>query len=167
MKKAVLFTWAFAAAVSLLNFGTLWPLLVTPLAPLSFERWLPFLVVPLGIAAALALITFLIRRNVILINVVFWLGFFGAAEAWSMVKKFHSTWGKQNYCYEESSFLHSLTFANHAYQFDIHAAYILPDRVMLWSYADMDYFEVGPNIYRNLDFAECRSAVQALLEKNE
>jgi len=165
MIRALIITWAFAAAISLLNFSGLWPLIVTPLAPLAFERWLPFLAVPLCVAAVAALAALAVKRSAILVNIVFWLAFFGAAEGWRVLKMADFVVPENSVCSEQNSFVHSLTFAYQPYQFDVHAAFILRDRVMLWSYAEMDYFEIGPNTYRNLNFAECHDAVQALLEK--
>lgn len=170
MKRALFITWAFAAAVSLLNIGTLWPLIVTPLALVSFTKWMGFLAVPLGCAAVAALLALLIRRNAILVNVVFWLAFFAAAEVSRSLAMGTAglAYHKLSRCIEEHRFIRSLTFAADEYQFDVHAAAVtVDDRVMLWSYSEMDYWEAPRAAYENLDFTDCRETVQALLEKTK
>jgi len=164
MKRAILITWAFASVVALLNLTALWPLIVTPLALMSFGKWMGFLAVPFGCAVAAAVLAFAIRRHVVLVNLVFWLAFFTSAEVWRKLSMVDTNLAESAVCFEQHGFFRSLTFAGHEYQFDVHAAYVMEDRVMLWSYAETAYWEAPREAYRNLDFAACRHHVQVLLE---
>ena len=166
MKRWVLVTWGFAAAVALLNLSALWPLIVTPLAPLSFLRWWDFLAVPLAIGAVAALALLSVRRSAIAVNLAFWIAFVVSAEIWRTISLTDPALAADALCAEQNSFIRSLTFAAEDFQTDVHAAYVMPDRVMLWSYAERAFREVGPGIVRNLDFTKCREAVLALQEKS-
>lgn len=154
-------TWAFAAAVALINPGGLYPLALPPLAVAEFAPWGAFLRSPLIVAAVAAFVALLMRRSALVTNAVFWVVFFSAAEVWRGITMGAAMPASAS-CSETHSFLRSLTFARHEYQFDVHAAAIADGRVMLWSYRDMDFFEIGANTYRNLDFVKCRDAVNAL-----
>lgn len=166
MKRALLITWAFAAAVALLNIGTLWPLILTPLALVSFTTWIDFLLGPLGVGVLAALLAWQARQKVIAMNFAFWFAFFASAEALRS-RMMAEALPAQAICTETHSFVRSLTFAGDAFQFDVHAAAVVGDTVKVWSYREMDFFDIPPTLYRNLDFTACRDAVQALLEKPE
>lgn len=168
MKQALIITWGYAAAVSLLNLGALWPLIVTPLALVSFTKWMSILIVPLEWAVVAATVSFFIFRNAIVVNSAFWLVFFVSAEIWRSVSMVDIGIAKHALCAEQNSFIGSLTIADEEYLFVPHAAYILADdRVMLWSYAEMAYWEAPRAAFENLDFTTCRSAVLAILEKSK
>lgn len=167
VKRAVLLTWAGAAIVSVLNPSLLWPLTVPPLAPLAFYRWLPFLWVPLCAGLAAASLSLLLRRSIILANIAFWGVFFLSAELWR-AHLMSAALPENAICAERHSFIRSLTFGgNVPLQFDVHAAAVLDGGVRVWSYRAMTFFEIGPGIYGNLDFSQCREAVNFLMAKEK
>ena len=135
MIRAILITWGFAFAVALLNLSMLLPLAFPPLIWLAmiYERWLPFLIVPIvaGVIAAVLSLTW--RRSAVLFNLSFWVVFFTSAELWR-VDRMNAAEPKNPVCVERYSFLHSLTIAGRSGTSELHAAVVTQDgRVALWS----------------------------------
>ena len=150
---------AFSAGVATLNLDMLWPIILPPLAPLVAAPWFDFLALPLAAASAGGVITAIGRGGVVAANLVFWLVFFATAEWRRIELMMPPGQGGPPDCIEATPFLRSLTFAGEPFQFQLHAAYVRDGRVMLWSYRDLGWFEIGPNTYRNLEFDECRDAI--------
>lgn len=167
MKRAFLITWAFAALISLVNLSALWGLAVLPLLIVAlpyFMTWSDFLIGPLGVGILAALLTWQARRSVVAVNIAFWFAFIASADAWRS-RLMAEAVPEGAACVETHSFLRSLTFADEEYQFDVHAAVVIGAEVKVWSYRELDFFELPWTIYRNLDFTDCRDSVQTLLEK--
>ena len=164
VKRLAVAGWASALPVWLVNPGGLWPLVVPPVAPLVFWPWIDFLWLPVLVAAIVGLsVSFMLGRQVVA-AIVFWIVLLAGMEM-RQRGAVAAALPSDATCVERHGVLHSLTFARQTYQFDVHAAFVAPDRVGLWSYRDMDFFTVGPGTLQNLDFGACGEAVRAFLRE--
>jgi hypothetical protein len=163
VSKIVLATWLFWLAVSSWNFGLLGGLLLLPVLPLSpavldyYGRFLDFLFLPIGLAAAVAVV-FIARRGrgrstivtTALANAIFLATLLLAAEGWRYVVMHRALAAAEPDCWYARSFVSSIALGGKEFNTSSHALYRKANRVFVWSYRDIGFFEVPETTYRNL-----------------
>lgn len=170
VSKAILATWLFWLAISFWNPGLLGALPLLPVLPLTpaalnyYGRFLDFLFLPIGLAAAMAAI-FIVRRargrstivTTVLANAIFLATLLLAAEGWRYIAMHRALAAAEPDCWYVRPFITSIAIGGREFNHASHALYRKGDQIFVWSYRDVGFFEVPETTYRNLDNVDdCR-----------